>query len=691
MKKIIFLITMLLVGASAWSLPFKPTNDPYDQSTKWYQIQCNGTYLYSQYNNSLDVTTTPSTDDHYLFCFVGTEDTGFKIFHRSSRSFLKGGYMLGGSGNEEDINYALARANDFDIYCWLTSTLRYYIVIDDYGNLNTSYRGLSPYTAVEVEVDPIPRPIVLPYGSLTPAGFHIPVNDFDNYGYDGYAKLIDGNKNTNWTVYTPVGAWTPVWVDFKSDVSFVPTGYVLTTSNLVNSDPKRNPKEWLIYGKQTEKGEWTELVHVTDGAQAGLGSENSTDYIFNIDGVTKAYRYFRFEVRDLNAIEGKPLLQLAELQMLGNKVDALPFEPTTNPSAATTKWYLLKSGERFLYTATGENYAKVSTSPYSNDNFRWCFVGTESTGFRIYNRGLKKYLASGILLDDSESAPGIDYVELDTEDNFYIYYKNDQNTKAYLCYNSTDGFYPSLSKTTGFQAVLVDVPDPTPTVTGDVTGDGRVDVADLNGLNNIMLGKAEVTASADLTDDNSVDVADLNALINIILNISTPDDPPVDPTVQSLTVTGYSIPHNSLDNLGNEGCAKLVDGNKNTKWVVVNTSGAWEPIKLNLKSSVAFKPTSYIMTTGNDTYSFYTRNPKAWKIYGKQTESDAWTELAYVTNGAGLGTSNTTDYTFEFSGVKKAYQYYRFEVIEIGGKDKWDSNKYVFQLAELTLMGVAAQ
>ena len=287
---------------------------------------------------------------------------------------------------------------------------------------------------------------------------------------------------------------------------------------------------------------------MTDGA--GLGSENTTDYSFDITGASVGYRYFRFEVRQINGKntgDNTYTFQLAELQFTGTKVD-----------------------------------------------------------------------------------------------------------------------------------------EPTPT-TGDVTGDGQVDIADVNAVINMMLGKASPTAAGDVTGDNSVDIADVNAVINIMLGKTPPSGG--DPTAQSLTATGYNIPHNGIDNEGNEGYAKLVDGNKSTKWCVENKSGAWETIWVDLKSSVPFKPTSYIMTTGNDTHSFYTRNPKNWKIYGRNSESESWTELAHVTDGTGLGTANTTDYTFEFNGVTKAYQYYRFEVIEIGGKDRWDSNNYVFQLAELTLVG----
>ena len=54
-------------------------------------------------------------------------------------------------------------------------------------------------------------------------------------------------------------------------------------------------------------------------------------------------------------------------------------------------------------------------------------------------------------------------------------------------------------------------------ITGDVTGDGQVDIADVNAIINMMLGKADKTAAADATGDGAVDIADVNAVINIML------------------------------------------------------------------------------------------------------------------------------------------------------------------------------
>ncbi len=64
---------------------------------------------------------------------------------------------------------------------------------------------------------------------------------------------------------------------------------------------------------------------------------------------------------------------------------------------------------------------------------------------------------------------------------------------------------------------IKDLPAPGDSVVGDVSGDGQVDIADVNAIINIMLGKAEQTAAADVTGEGTVDIADVNAVINIML------------------------------------------------------------------------------------------------------------------------------------------------------------------------------
>lgn len=57
-------------------------------------------------------------------------------------------------------------------------------------------------------------------------------------------------------------------------------------------------------------------------------------------------------------------------------------------------------------------------------------------------------------------------------------------------------------------------------VRGDVTGDGRIDIADINRIINMMLGKVpgnEALTLGDVTSDGRIDIADVNAVINLML------------------------------------------------------------------------------------------------------------------------------------------------------------------------------
>lgn len=69
-------------------------------------------------------------------------------------------------------------------------------------------------------------------------------------------------------------------------------------------------------------------------------------------------------------------------------------------------------------------------------------------------------------------------------------------------------------------ATIVDEEGNTDTggIVGDVNGDDKIDVGDLNTMLNILLSGG-YDAAADLNGDNKIDVSDINGLINIILSL----------------------------------------------------------------------------------------------------------------------------------------------------------------------------
>lgn len=94
------------------------------------------------------------------------------------------------------------------------------------------------------------------------------------------------------------------------------------------------------------------------------------------------------------------------------------------------------------------------------------------------------------------------------------------NNVSFLDYKETEDF-PDASSTLGC-GTDVDLPvtkiDYTYSagVTGDVNGDGTVDVTDINIIINVMLGR-ESNTSADINGSGNVDVTDVNLAINAML------------------------------------------------------------------------------------------------------------------------------------------------------------------------------
>ena len=92
---------------------------------------------------------------------------------------------------------------------------------------------------------------------------------------------------------------------------------------------------------------------------------------------------------------------------------------------------------------------------------------------------------------------GLDWATKRVTDGWY---------NASLWDNETGRALPALYELSAFA----------PKVRGDVSGDGAVDIFDVNLIINVMLGKTQ-HADADVTGDGQVDVADVNTVINIML------------------------------------------------------------------------------------------------------------------------------------------------------------------------------
>lgn len=163
--------------------------------------------------------------------------------------------------------------------------------------------------------------------------------------------------------------------------------------------------------------------------------------------------------------------------------------------------------EQTAYTDNGETYeGKITTGLTAVTTCTLTAGGNElelvfDTPY-TYNGG--NLVVQTLVNEAGDNYAQQDFVGIETEalTSYCEYYSFGDNTLAHK-------FLPKMTVTY--------VPSQTPTLKGDVNGDGVVDSNDINLLINMTLGKAEKTASADLNDDGEVDGNDVNIDINIVL------------------------------------------------------------------------------------------------------------------------------------------------------------------------------
>ena len=114
-----------------------------------------------------------------------------------------------------------------------------------------------------------------------------------------------------------------------------------------------------------------------------------------------------------------------------------------------------------------------------------------------------------------------------------------------------------------------------------------------------------------------------------------------------------------------ENFKKLFDGKKTindfSKWCCSFYSSAY----VIFEASKAGVPVGYTITTGNDNETWGGRNPKSWKLYGNNTDSnDAWELIDEVSDDKVLKDKNYTSYDFTCK-CSTSYQYFKWEISAI--------------------------
>ena len=182
----------------------------------------------------------------------------------------------------------------------------------------------------------------------------------------------------------------------------------------------------------------------------------------------------------------------------------------------------------FVLLRDGKTY-DIGTLEYDNltakkqNNGYWKVEGTRQMRVRDIE-GYQDMIPSQYqhLLSDAGNTPfDVKFTGRFNGSKFYVMIDTDIVIKV-----SSSGAVMTVFQThmdidyTGDKTDAPEPPEP-PAIVGDVNGDKKVDISDVNAAINIILEvnvPSDFPGSADLTGDNKVDISDVNAIINIILS-----------------------------------------------------------------------------------------------------------------------------------------------------------------------------
>ena len=164
-------------------------------------------------------------------------------------------------------------------------------------------------------------------------------------------------------------------------------------------------------------------------------------------------------------------------------------------------------------------------------------------------------------------------------------------------------------------------------------------------------------------------------------------------------IAAFAMQANAVADYNNNN--RLVDGNKSAKW----EGGAGNDMWCIFRTSVAIRPTSYVLTTGGDNAAYNGRNWKDWTVFGGNftNDSDAknaarstdggWVALDVRTNDDILQDQNTTDFDFTMTNPDNQhyYTYYLIKVTSTKGAGWMQMGEFAFKdYTTVQITGVAS-
>ncbi|GMA31813.1 hypothetical protein GCM10025875_18050 [Litorihabitans aurantiacus] len=181
----------------------------------------------------------------------------------------------------------------------------------------TSFEQSDPPAAVSTALDPPVNVtgVLTEPGSLTPLITAVTARG-QNAPNETAVRAADGDRSTKWLDFA-----TASWLQYELSDAEVVTSYQLTSAN---DAPGRDPRDFTLQGSNDGGATWTTLDTRTGQVwQQGSQANRGVTKTFEVAGAA-AYSTYRL---DITANNGENLIQLAELQLIGDATGEVPLSP----------------------------------------------------------------------------------------------------------------------------------------------------------------------------------------------------------------------------------------------------------------------------------------------------------------------------------------------------------------------------
>ena len=291
--KIFVALLAILLPLASWALPFVPTTDPSSSEPYWYQLRYGSYYAYAliePYHSEIAASATESSDDTFLWCFVGDETTGYRVYNRATKKFLVGNvfqsfeddvftYYEAGSGNNFYLTYQNPISGFYD---------KYYLVYDS-GEQQfylEAYKGNSSYTVIE-KIGGTPTLEYQRYDE-NGVGYAFVEGGRAANQHEIAANLCDGSTDTKF-----ISHLINFYVVVQADRPVAVKQYSLVTANDSRGQYTRIPRSWILQGSN-DKINWTDLDVKKDYP---MPLADRKEEIFELNS-TQQFTYFKLRMTD---------------------------------------------------------------------------------------------------------------------------------------------------------------------------------------------------------------------------------------------------------------------------------------------------------------------------------------------------------------------------------------------------------